>query len=426
MHADDLILVSIDDHICEPADMFDGRVPARYRDQAPEVLEMPNGSQQWFYGDIPGRNIGLNAVAGKPPEMYNIDPARYEEMRPGCYDPAERVRDMNAGGQLGALMFPNWTGFSGQVLNEGPDLDVNDVMIRAYNDWYLDVWVGRYPDRFIPSGLIPYTDPERAAAEVKRLAALGCHAVNFPEAPDMLGLSSIHNDHWDPLWAACNDHGTVVNMHIGSAHKRAIGAPGGPPGVSVSLIGISPAYSLVDLVWSQIWHRFPDLRFALSEGGVGWIPYMLQRMDHVHEQHRGWTRFEFPGDVRPSDIFREKIYCCFITDAVGIELLHHLNVDHVMWESDYPHSDGCWPHGPEWVEKVMGHLDDTTVNKLTHENAMRAYRFDPFFHRPRAESTAAALRAESPDVDVVTHVGKRAGDEVAKYGLQGQLRRPDR
>ena len=122
MNKDDLILVSVDDHIAEPSDMFDAHVPAKYKEYAPRVAEEPDGTQQWYYGELRGRNMGLNAVAGKPREMYNVDASRYDEMRPGCFNVDERVRDMNAGGQLAGLNFPNWTGFSGQVLNEGPDL----------------------------------------------------------------------------------------------------------------------------------------------------------------------------------------------------------------------------------------------------------------------------------------------------------------
>jgi hypothetical protein len=155
MHADDMILISVDDHIAEPADMFEGHVPAKYRDLAPRVVTDELGRQQWWYGEKMGRNLGLNAVAGKPREMYNVNPASYGEMRPGCFDVHERVRDMSAGGTLAALNFPNWTGFSGQVLNEGPDRDLNEVMIKAYNDWHVDEWCAPYPDRFIPCGILP-------------------------------------------------------------------------------------------------------------------------------------------------------------------------------------------------------------------------------------------------------------------------------
>ena len=236
MNADDLILISVDDHIAEPANMFDAHVPAAYKDRAPRVVLEEGGIEQWWYGDIRGRNLGLNAVAGKAPEMFNIDASRYDQMRPGCYDVDERVRDMNAGGQLAGLNFPNWTGFSGQVLNQGPDRDTNLVMIKAYNDWHIDEWCASHPGRFIPCGILPLFDVHEAAKEVRRLAEKGCHAVTFSENPAALNMPSIHSGEWDPLFAACCDTGTVICCHLGSSSRSAqtsVDAPGGRGHVAV-------------------------------------------------------------------------------------------------------------------------------------------------------------------------------------------------
>ena len=141
-------------------------------------------------------------------------------MRPGCYDVHERVRDMTAGGQLAGLNFPNWTGFSGQVLNEGPDRDVNDVMIQAYNDWHVDEWCGAYPDRFIPCGILPLFDVEtgsRRGASAGRQGMPRCDLLREPRGA--LGMPSIHSGHWDPLFAACCEEGTVLCCHVGSSSK---------------------------------------------------------------------------------------------------------------------------------------------------------------------------------------------------------------
>ena len=410
MKADDLILVSVDDHICEPADMFDAHVPAAYRDRAPRVVEEPDGTLQWYYGDVRGRNLGLNAVAGKSPEMFNVDASRYEDMRPGCYDVHERVRDMSAGGQLAGLNFPNFTGFSGQVLNAGPDRDANLVMIRAYNDWHVSEWCAAYPDRFIPCGLLPLFDVDAAAAEVRRLAALGCHAVTFSENPAGLGMPSIHSGAWDPLFAACCDTATVLCCHVGSSSKSASTTADAPAPVPMSLSSVMAIYTLGDLLWADFWHRFPTLRFALAEGDIGWIPYFLQRAEHSLSRHNGWMRHEAPQGLGPSELFRERILCCFIEDRVGVELLDHFNVNNVCWESDFPHSDSSWPNAPERLASVFEGQPDDVVNQITHTNAMRHFQFDPFPTRPRERCTAAALRAEATDVDTVTHVGRPADD----------------
>jgi predicted TIM-barrel fold metal-dependent hydrolase len=406
MDPDELILISVDDHICEPADMFDAHVPARWKDVAPKVVHQ-DGRQQWVYFDRPGRDLGLNAVAGKPREMFNIDACRYDEMRPGCYDVEERVRDMDAGGQLAGLNFPNFTGFSGQVLNQGPDREANLVMIKAYNDWHVDEWCGAHPDRFIPCGILPLFDVDEAAREVHRLADKGCHAVTFSENPEALQMPSIFSDHWDPLFAAACDVGTVLCCHVGSSSRSAPSASDAPAGVKMTTSSVMSTFTLVDLLWATFWDRFPDLRFSLTEGDVGWIPYFLWRAEHVQDRHSGWTKHEFP-DGGPRAIFERHILCCFISDPVGLKLLDEFNVDNLCWESDYPHSDSSWPNAPERLAPLFASTPPHVVAKITHENAMRHYQFDPFATRPRERCTAGALRAESPDVDTVTRVGRAA------------------
>jgi predicted TIM-barrel fold metal-dependent hydrolase len=407
---DDLVLVSVDDHICEPAGMFDAHVPEPFKQYAPRVVEEPDGSQQWYYGDIRGRNLGLNAVAGKPPEMFNVDPLRYEHMRPGCYDVHARVRDMSAGGQLAGLNFPNWTGFSGQVLNQGPDPRVNLVMIKAYNDWHVDEWCASYPERFIPCGILPLFDVEEAARDVRRLAAKGCHAVTFSENPAGLGMGSIHTDAWDPLFAACVECETVLCCHVGSSSKSASTSRDAPAPVPMNLSSAMAIYTLGDLLWASFWHRFPALRFALTEGDIGWIPYFLWRAEHTLDRHNGWMRHEMPQGLRPTELFRERILCCFIADRVGVKLLDEFNVENVCWESDYPHSDSSWPRAPERLAALFTGVPRPTVDLITHANAMRHFRFDPFARRPAERCTAGALRAEVGDVDTVTRAGRPADE----------------
>jgi predicted TIM-barrel fold metal-dependent hydrolase len=412
MEHDDLILISVDDHIAEPADMFDAHVPQRFKEHAPRVVLEEDGVQQWYYGSVRGRNMGLNAVAGKPREMYNFDATSYDEMRPGCYNVDERVRDMNAGGQLAGLNFPNWTGFSGQVLNQGPDPDINLVMIKAYNDWHLDEWCAAYPGRFIPCGILPLFDVDEAAKEIKRLADKGCHAVTFSENPEALKMPSIHTDYWHPLFKAASDNNVVLCTHIGSSSRAPMFSSDAPPSVGITASSMMSGYTLIELVWANFWKDFPDLRFSLTEGDIGWIPYFIWRAEHVYDRHSGWTKATFPAGLSgPRDVFKKHIYVCFISDKVGPQLMDHFNEDMVCWESDYPHSDSSWPFAPEDVIETMGHLSDNTINKITHENAMRAYSFDPFQHIPEDQCRAGHLRSLATDVDTATHVGHEASEK---------------
>src|SRR5579871_1533698 len=210
MDVNDLILVSVDDHVVEPPDMFDQHLPAKYQDVAPRVVQTASGDDVWFYEGNELPNIGLNAVAGKPPEEYGIEPTSFGEMRPGCYDIHQRIADMDANGVLGSMCFPSFPQFCGQLFSRTQDKDVALAMVRAYNDWHIDQWCGSYPGRFTPLSIPPIWDPQLMADEVHRVAAKGCKAVTFSENPEKLGWPSYHSEHWDPFWKAVSDEGTIV------------------------------------------------------------------------------------------------------------------------------------------------------------------------------------------------------------------------
>jgi hypothetical protein len=265
-------------------------------------------------------------------------------------------------------------------------------------------------------------DAELAATEIHRLSDKGVHAVTFSENPEALNMPSIHTDFWDPVFTAACDTETVLCCHVGSASRGAQVSTDAPPSVTMALGAASVISTFGELLWANFWERFPALKFSLTEGDIGWIPYFLARAEHVQRRHSGWTRHTFPNDGGPADIFREHMLCCFISEDVGIELIDRFNIDNVCWESDYPHSDCDWPRAPEVVAEVMAQLTDVQVAKITHENAMRHYQFDPFATRPKEQCTAAALRAESPDVDPVTRVGRLATErdaQIFKYALRG-------
>ncbi len=399
MQAEDLVLVSVDDHVVEPPDMFEGRVPAKWKGREPRVLHKDDGTDVWAYegNEIP--NVGLNAVVGRPPEEYGIEPTSFEEMRPGCYDIDERVRDMNVNGVLGSMCFPSFVQFCGQLFARTEDKDLAITMLRAYNDWHVESWCGAYPGRFIPLAVPPIWDPALMAEEVRRMAAKGSHAVTFSENPSKLGWPSFHSDHWDPFWAACAEEGTVVCLHIGSSSTLAITAPDAPFDVLIALQPVNIIQCAADLLFSPVLRKFPALRIALSEGGIGWIPYFLERVDYVYAHHKAWTGQDF-GDKLPSQVFKERIITCFIDDAFGVESRHHLNLDNVTWECDYPHSDSTWPQAPEIAMKYLHGVPDAEVDRITHANAMRLFQYDPFSVRPRERCTVGALRAEAADVDV--------------------------
>jgi predicted TIM-barrel fold metal-dependent hydrolase len=297
------------------------------------------------------------------------------------------------------MCFPSFPQFCGQLFARTTDKDVGLAMLRAYNDWHIDTWCGTYPGRFIPLTLPPLWDPQLMADEVYRVAEKGCHAVTFSENPEKLGYPSFHSDHWDPFFAACQDVGTVLCLHIGSSSQLVMTSVEAPIDVLITLQPMNIVLAAADLLWSPVLRKFPDIKFALSEGGIGWIPYFLERVDYVYQHHKAWTGQDF-GDKLPSQLFRERIITCFIDDPVGVEVRHRVGIDTITWECDYPHSDSTWPQSPETVMKSLAGVPDNEINQMTHENAMRFFQFDPFSVRPREECTVGALRAQAADVDL--------------------------
>ncbi|MDP9336763.1 MAG: amidohydrolase family protein, partial [Actinomycetota bacterium] len=196
MRMDDMILVSVDDHVVEPPDLFEHHLPAKYKDIAPRIEHMPDGTDRWKFLDFDIPNVGLNAVAGRPPEEYGMDPTSFDELRPGTYDVKQRVLDMSANGVLGSLNFPSLPGFAGRLFAALDDKDAALALCRAYNDWHIEEWCGAAPDRLIPLAIPPIWDPAALADEVHRVEKAGCHAITFPENPVPLGLPSLHSDHW--------------------------------------------------------------------------------------------------------------------------------------------------------------------------------------------------------------------------------------
>nr|WP_198428629.1 amidohydrolase family protein [Nocardia bovistercoris] len=417
-----MILISVDDHIIEPPDMFKNHLPAKYAADAPRLVHLDDGADVWKFRDTVIPNVALNAVAGRPKEEYGLEPDGLDEIRPGCYDVDERIKDMNAGGILASLNFPSFPGFAGRLFAT-EDQDFSLALVRAYNDWHVDEWCGAYPGRFIPMALPVIWDAELCAAEVRRNAEKGVHALTFTENPAALGYPSFHDPFWNPLWKALVDTDTVLCVHIGSSGRLSIPAVDSPPDVMITLQPLNIVQAAADLLWSRPVKDYPDLKIALSEGGTGWIPYFLERVDRTFEMHSTWTLQDF-GGKKPSDIFREHFLTCFISDPVGVRLRHDIGVDNISWEMDYPHSDSMWPDAPEVLHDLLTreNVPDDEIDKITHLNSMRWYSFDPFQHVPKEKATVGALRAASAGHDVSikarSHKHTAAEDKLAAFSAQ--------
>ncbi|ONH25667.1 amidohydrolase family protein [Pseudofrankia asymbiotica] len=381
-------LISVDDHILEPPHVWIDRVPSKDRDRAPHMIN-ENGLDYWVYDGKKYPSSGLSAVAGKSKEEFSPEPLPYSEMRPGCYDPTERVKDMDRAGILASLCFPTITRFCGQLFMEASDQEFGLVCLKAYNDWMIDEWCAAAPGRYIPLALIPLWDPKLAVAELERTAAKGATTFAFSENPEPLGLPTIHDPsgYWDPVMAAANELHMVASMHVGSSSQVPKIASNAPFLANLTWGAMRTSGAMLSWLFSGMFQRYPNLKIALSEGEIGWMPYYLERAEQVLDKQRYWVKrgakfMDHGGsagvdldtlDVRAT--FRDHIYGCFIEDHHGIASLAEIGEDNIMCETDYPHSDSTWPNCIQTVKNVIGHLPEETQYKLLRGNAERLYRF---------------------------------------------------
>lgn len=399
MKIDDMILVSIDDHVIEPPDVFENHLPEKYRDRGPRFERLDNGVDQWvFQGEVMG-TVGLGATASWPRSEWSFDPVGLAEMRPGCYDVHQRIRDMNANGVLASLNFPTAAGFAGAWLAGMPDRELSAIAISAYNDWQIDELAGAYPGRIIPMGILPLWDTDACVLELERMAAKGCTSVSFPETPYANGLPSFYGDHWDGVLEAAERLGIVLSMHIGGAFNLLTRPEGAPADQLIVLAAQLSGVACTDLITSGTFKKFPDLKIALSEGGIGWVPFLLDRMDK-HMWNQSWTGLDIGADSA-TEIWKKNFLGCFITEPTNLRLIDRIGEHTVAWECDYPHSDSTWPNSPEvlMAEFEAAGISDEVIHKITWENACRFYDYDPFQHTPQDQATVGSLRALAGDVD---------------------------
>jgi len=369
-------VISVDDHLVEPPDMFEGRLPERLAALAPRVVETETGHEVWEFDGKRYTQVGMNAVAGRRREHVTLEPTRFEDMRRGCWDIHARIADMDLNGVWASLNFPSQiTGFSGRVFSEASDRELGLAVTQAFNDWLYDAWWQPYRDRIIPCGITFLTDPVLGAEEIRRNADRGFRSVTLPERPHRIGLPSIFSGYWDPIIAACEETGTVISLHVGSSGMPDMPADGPLLQLGATLFGQMSLTACAEWLWSGLPVRFPKLQIAMSEGGIGWVAMLLDRLDNVVDRSGYGRDFDGAGGMRPADVLRRNFWFCTIDDPSTIDTRHSIGIDHVMVEVDYPHGDSTWPDTQQVIEEAWGHLPAHELRLLTHENAARLYRW---------------------------------------------------
>jgi predicted TIM-barrel fold metal-dependent hydrolase len=393
---DDTKLISVDDHIVEPPNVWQDWLPEKYKAVGPRAVEVrADGSEHPVVldenGEVNGPRDALHywlcedrrtpvALQGSPrTRRFRTDGTdddfhakSYTDMIPACYHLESRLAAMAEDGVWAATLFPTYQRFAATGLLEVQDKDgLGIAIVEAYNNWMINDWISRAPEHFIPMMVLPLWDPVAAGKEIERCAELGYKTITMTENPVPLGLPSFWTNHWDPVFAAAQDTGLVLSMHIGTSGSLVRTAPEASFDVSISLCGLNAMSALADMTFSGILERHPNVKIALSEGGSGWAAYLVERMDYTWER----SRLVKDRTMPPSQLFKRHFWTCFISDQTAIDARYSVGVDKLMWEGDFPHNDSQYPNSRILLEKALTEVPDEEAKMIAETNARNLFNF---------------------------------------------------
>jgi len=367
----DPYIVSVDDHLIEPPDLWTSRLPARLRDRGPRLINTAEGID-W---EIDGQRVKfpwVTASAGQPLDERRQTNIQWRDLRPGCYDPAERIKDMDVDGVIASLCFPSLPGFGGTKFNLLADRELGFACIQAYNDFQIDEWAGAAPGRLFAMILVPYWDPELAVTELHRCAGKGAVAVAFTENPSRQGFPSLHDQgrYWDPFFSAVQEASLPLCIHFGSSSFLITSGPDAPPIVESVASPLNSQLALIDWIFSGVFNRFPGLRVAFSESYLGWIPFVLEHADRHWRKHYNWAVDRTMVPRPPTEYFDDNIWACLVYEDFGAEMIERIGVNKILAEADYPHPDSEWPNTRKFLEERLNHLKPSDRMKVLRTNAV--------------------------------------------------------
>lgn len=370
-------IIDADTHITEPPDVWVDRVPAKFRDRVPHVVRT-DGVDQWMLDGAPIYKVGLTATAGWA-EPFPGGPSTYEECHPASYDSTARLQYMDEVGIWAQVLYPNVASFGGQRFLQFPDDELKIVCVRAYNDFLRD-WASADHRRLITIMTTPFWDIDAAVAEVERCIDAGHRGILFTGEPARFGLPHLGESHWDPLWTIAQEAQLPIHFHIGSGDTASsftperIAAHGSASTYAYTSVEmfLKNGLQVADLLTSGVLPRFPDLKFVSVESGVGWIPFVLEAVDHSYLEGRiGHTS---QWEKRPSEYFDQVYSCYWFETAATTTMLEALPVNRILFETDFPHPTCLYGNVRERIDASLSSVPDAVRQAILWDNAAELYK----------------------------------------------------
>ncbi len=400
-------LISVDDHVTEPPDLWTSRLSSKLVERGPQVrrgkilagadaregktsYDHPDGKlgDYWVFDGQPtkGYLMPITHAVGFDDKKIGTTPLTYDEIWPGAWKKKERLADMTSNHVEASLCFCNAvSSYAGQLFFQHPDKLLALACIQAYNDWMIDDWcAGEGYGRLIPLIFLPLWDPKLCAKEVRRCAAKSMIAASFLENPHEYGLPTVYSRDWDPLFEACNETRTNLSMHIGSSPRIPTTSKDAPYMMTSIIMFIDSMTSALDFLLAGVFERFPNLKIAYSEGQIGWLPYAVRRADKVwlakDKEGHGYQRTKHP----PSSYVAGHVYGCIFDDDTALICRDLIGMGQIMMEVDYPHSACSFPNVVQVATGLAdtAGLNDTERHMFFRGNAIEAYGLERIGIKP--------------------------------------------
>jgi predicted TIM-barrel fold metal-dependent hydrolase len=360
----DFTIISADSHVSEPPNLWLERMERKYRERAPRIERYGDSDCFVYEGQAAPHPIGLGVMAGKKPEEFKAMGVKLEDCRPGGWDTQARIADQKIDGLDAEVVYPTL----GMGLYVMPDAELKAVSLRAYNDWLAE-FCAPAANRLIGAALLPVDDVEVAVEELRRTREKGLKGALIPASPPP---NRNYNDPaWDPLWAAACDFDVPLSLHIGSGKKFVISPGQGAAEIMITMEPLSMQEPVATFIWGAVFERFPKLRIVSVESGVGWLGYLLERMDHVYLKHRFWTQSALKKP--PSEYFYDHVYATFQEDRIGMKIALDVGAHNLMWANDYPHTDTTWPESRKVIDEHFRDFPVEARDQIVGGNAARIY-----------------------------------------------------
>ena len=372
-------VIDIDSHYTEPPELWTSRAPAAYRDRVPQVIRDEEGRERWVVdGDVDFGPMGFTVVKKDGEKAYGmISLTDFDEMSDAASYPEPRLDLLDRLGISQQIIYPNVAGFGSNRFMSLEDSELRNICARVYNDAIIDLQAAGN-GRLFPQALTPFWDIDECVREVRRVKDAGITGITMTDTPEAFELPHLHDPHWDPLWSTCQEMGIPVNFHVGSGNNlggQMIWDGYGPQRflatISVSLFMVQ-CKTIMNLIFSGLLDRYPNLNFVSVESGIGWIPFLLEAMEWQYDETIPTEREGL--SLRPKEYFKRQVYASFWFERWGpLHAIEELGEDNVMFETDFPHPTCLYPETHTRISKTLDQLDPRVRRKVLHDTAARVY-----------------------------------------------------